>query len=57
VLKSTAILTPKKVEAYKDKKISRLLGATYEVELPSDYLHMLNCICVYKVDAAYKCYN
>ena len=57
VLKSTAILTPKKVEAYTNKKVSRLLGATYEVELPSDYLHMLNCICIYKVDAAYKCYN
>jgi len=31
--------------------------ATYEVTLPSDYLHILNCICIYKVNKTYKCYN
>ena len=31
--------------------------ATYYVDLPSDYLHMLNCICIYKVNKTYKCYN
>ena len=31
--------------------------ATYEVIMPSDYLHILNCICVYKVNKTYKCYN
>lgn len=25
--------------------------------MPSDYLHMLNCICIYKVKKTYKCYN
>jgi len=31
--------------------------ATYEVILPSDYLHILNCICIYNVRQQYKCYN
>jgi len=31
--------------------------ATYEVVMPSDYLHILNCICIYKVNKTYKCYN
>lgn len=31
--------------------------ATYEVIMPSDYLHILNCICIYKVKKTYKCYN
>ena len=25
--------------------------------MPSDYLHLLNCICVYKVKKTFKCYN
>ena len=33
------------------------LGATYEVTLPSDYYHILNCICIYKVNKTFKCYN
>lgn len=37
--------------------VSTLLGATYEVNLPSDYLHLLNCVCVYKVKKTWKCYN
>lgn len=37
--------------------VSTLLGATYEVNLPSDYLHLLNCVCVYKVKKTFKCYN
>lgn len=31
--------------------------ATYYVDLPSDYLHLLNCICIYNVKKTYKCYN
>jgi hypothetical protein len=31
--------------------------ATYEVILPSDYLHLLNCIVIYNVLKTYKCYN
>ena len=36
---------------------SKLFGATYEVDLPQDYLHILNCICIYKVNKNWKCYN
>ena len=32
-------------------------NATYEVLMPSDYLHILNCICIYDVKKTYKCYN
>lgn len=55
VLKATAILTPTRVTAYDD--LSLATNATYEVILPYDYLHMLNCICVYNVNKTYKCYN
>lgn len=67
VLKATAALAPTK--AYQNKysnntilgtkypSIANLQGATYEVTLPSDYLHLLNCICVYKVKKTYKCYD
>ena len=58
VLKSSAILKPKHVEAYEGFTtlgVSRM--ATYEAILPSDYLHLLNCICVYKVKKTYDCYN
>ena len=37
--------------------LSDLQHATYETNLPSDYLHLLNCICIYKVNKNYKCYN
>ena len=65
VLKSNAVLTP----TFTSKNLSgidasqwntgkvNLLGATYEIYLPLDYLHMLNCICIYKVNKRYKCYN
>ena len=33
------------------------MGATYEVILPSDYYHILNCICIYDVRKTFKCYN
>lgn len=41
----------------KHPSIANLQGATYEVTLPNDYLHLLNCICVYKVNKTYKCYD
>ena len=34
-----------------------MMGATYEVVMPSDYLHILNCICIYDVNKTFKCYN
>ena len=67
VLKSTAILTPELANMkgyYSDVEagatsylsaahspIASLYGATYEINLPKDYLHILNCICVYDKDS------
>lgn len=65
VLKATTILTPSLITTepggvdtsqWKAGNAS-LFGATYEVYLPLDYLHMLNCICIYKLKKRYKCYN
>ena len=36
---------------------SNLFGATYEVNLPLDYLHVLNCVCIYKMKSRFKCYD
>lgn len=82
VLKSTAFLTPVKVQLNKGKEdsaiqnvdttftgqsssylskahssIQSLHGATYEVYLPIDYLHMLNCVCIYYVAKTKDCYD
>lgn len=65
VLKATSILDVSKADT-KDPLLalaslgagkSKLLGATYEVTLPDDYLHLLNCICIYELTKDYKCYN
>ena len=67
VLKSTAILAPigilgEENNAYGKKttsvtSLNSLYGATYEFELPTDYLHLLNCICNFKVKKQFKCYD
>ena len=57
VLKATSILEAKAATESEPLKSlvnlgagkSKLFGATYEVILPSDYLHILNCLCVYRV--------
>lgn len=36
---------------------AKLFGATYEVYLPNDYLHMLNCSCIYEMLKTHKCDN
>ena len=56
VLKATAILKPTKIDAYNELTTSGNM-ATYEVIMPSDYRHILNCICIYNVKKTYKCYN
>lgn len=65
VLKATTVLEPEliantisgvDISNWKAGNTS-LFGATYEVYLPLDYLHMLNCICVYKLNKRFKCYN
>lgn len=66
VLKSTAVLdvtkSSEKTEALKalvnyGAGKSKLFDATYEVILPPDYLHILNCVCIYRVSKNWKCYN
>lgn len=68
VLKSTCFLEPKlsypenKFQSNTDlgrkyPQLNNLYGATYEVELPKDYLHLLNCICIYQVNKTFKCYD
>lgn len=55
VLKSNAKLKPKKITDYSGLSLAN--GANYEIVMPSDYLHLLNCICIYSVEKTYKCYN
>ena len=64
VLKATEVLKVIKTTKYGPANeagdvISRnsIFGATYEAYLPEDYLHMLNCICNYKVKKQFKCYD
>lgn len=57
VLKASAKLTPRKSAYCEKNNIDDLYNATYEIELPYDYMHMLNCICVFKVNQRFKCYN
>jgi len=55
VLKSTAVLTP--TLNNDASNVSTLFNKTYEVDLPDDYLHILNCIVEYEIKKTYKCYN
>lgn len=36
---------------------AKLFGASYKVKLPQDYFHLLNCICIYKVNKTWECYD
>lgn len=38
-------------------QIQSLHGATYEVDMPMDYLHMLNCVCIYYVAKTKDCWD
>ena len=49
------MLKPTKVTDYTGLSLAN--GANYEVVMPKDYLHLLNCICIYKVKKTFKCYN
>lgn len=58
VLKSTATLKAEKVDKNKiDDFTFNSFGSSYYVNLPLDYFHMLNCICIYEVNGRYGCYN
>lgn len=63
VLKATAVLRAVPSEFYgsnvsgKVTAKNSLYGGTYEVNLPSDYLHILNCVCNFQVLEQFKCYD
>ena len=63
MLKSEAVLKP--IKTPEDKNVtsknvinkSSIIGATYDFNLPADYLHLLNCICIFFVKRKFKCYD
>ena len=57
VLKATATLKPNIAESTGNKAIDYLRGATYFVNMPDDYLHLLNCICLFDVNKKKECWN
>lgn len=63
VLKSTVTLEVKDSNNAESKngidvtKKGSLYNSVYEFDLPTDYLHLLNCICEYKVLKPFKCYD
>ena len=57
VLKATATLEPTIAKSTGNKAIDYLRGATYFVDMPDDYLHLLNCICLFDVNKKKDCWN
>ena len=60
VLKASTVLKP--VKLYENPSYSHLANgmfkSSYYVDLPEDYMHLLNCIVEYKVGVSnFKCYN
>ena len=64
VLKSTATLKPVKLGTpgndnnyYGVNSTNSLYSNVWEVELPEDYMHILNCVCEYELQKRFKCYD
>lgn len=62
VLKTSAVLKPSKLVGPGSDAYSQLADgmfkSSYYVDLPADYMHLLNCIVEYKVNVSnFKCYN
>ena len=57
VLKATATLQPQLAPSTGNTAIDYLRGATYFVDMPDDYLHLLNCICLFDVNKKKECWN
>lgn len=53
VLKSEARIPVTDANKEKDP----IFGATYSVNFPSDYIHLLNCICIYNLKKTNRCYD
>lgn len=57
VLSGTAKLDVKKVDFYGTEFSNGLTGAIYECNLPLDYMHLLGCVCIFKVNKTFECYD
>ena len=62
VLKTSTVLKPAKLVGPGSDAYSQLADgmfkSSYYVDLPADYMHLLNCIVEYKVNVSnFKCYN
>ena len=57
VLKATATLMPVIAPSTGNKALDYLRGATYFVDMPDDYLHLLNCICLFDVNKRKECWE
>lgn len=57
VLKATATLKPTIADPTGNKALDYLRGATYFVDMPDDYLHLLNCICLFDVNKRKDCWD
>ena len=57
VLKATATLRPEIAPSTGNRALDYLRGATYYVDMPDDYLHLLNCICLFDVNKNKECWN
>ena len=57
VLKATATLKPTIADSTGNKAVDYLRGATYFVDMPDDYLHLLNCICLFDVNKRKECWE
>ena len=56
VLKASAKLNVNKVGGLA-VGTNNLYGAVYEAVLPSDYYHILSCVCEYDVNQTYECHD
>lgn len=57
VLKATATLVPTQATVTNNAAIDYLQRGTYFVDMPDDYLHLLNCICLFDVKQNKDCWN
>lgn len=60
VLKTSAVLKPAKLtdQGTYSQLADGMFKSSYYVDLPSDYMHLLNCIVEYKINVSnFKCYN
>lgn len=56
VLKNTATLIPKQLpDMGQDNILNYIQQSKYIIDLPSDYLHLLNCICLFTLNRNYGC--